>query len=178
MNHPARIAPVLASLSAIALLAVLYVAVGAAPASAQTLRIGGGSLSPGGGPRPSGPHRLLFHPGPPTVVSTPPGVVYQPRFLYSVPARPDSVPYRHVPHHSRPIPYGPAYVPGPYLAPSYGEWVPGYWAYTWVPQSQAGSAWVPGYYDKDGVWVAGYFATQATQSGYYQPYWVRGYWAP
>jgi len=107
-------------------------------------------------------------------------VVYQPRFFYSVPPSYYRAPHGHVPYYQQPVPYAyaPPYLPGPYVAPSYGQWTPGYWAYTWVPQSQAGSAWVPGYYDKDGVWVAGYFATQATQSGYYQPYWVSGYWIP
>jgi hypothetical protein len=88
------------------------------------------------------------------------------------------VPYHHVPHFHKPIPWTPTYLPGPYVAPYYGQWVPGYWAYTWVPQGQAISVWVPGYYDKDGVWVAGYYASQVTQSGYYQPYWFSGFWAP
>jgi hypothetical protein len=26
--------------------------------------------------------------------------------------------------------------------------------------------------------VAGYSTTQVVQNGYYQPYWVSGYWAP
>ena len=48
-----------------------------------------------------------------------------------------------------------------YVAPSYGQWVPGYWSYVWVPQAATTSAWVPGYYDRDGVWVAGYHSAQA-----------------
>lgn len=158
-----------------ALLAVLSLGLGVAPATAQTLR-SGGSPSPSWSSGPSGPPRPLFRPAPPTVVNTAPSVVYQPRFFYSVPQN-HVVPFNHGPHSH--FTYGsPSYLPGPYVAPSYGQWVPGYWAYTWVPQGTATSVWVPGYYDKDSVWVAGYYAAQVTPSGYYQPYWVSGYWAP
>jgi len=180
MNHPARIVPATIActiLSGAALLATLCL--GSGTSTAQTLRMGG-APPPSGGPRPSEPPRPLFRPAPPTVVSSAPSVVYQPRFFYSVPPSYYRAPHGHVPYYQQPVPYAyaPPYLPGPYIAPSYGHWAPGYWAYAWVPQSQASNAWVPGYYDKDGVWVAGYFATQATQSGYYQPYWVSGYWVP
>lgn len=186
MSHPFRIAPgrnasqiksfTTIALSGLTLLAA--VCLGSSPASAQTLRMGGGSPPPSSRPHPSGPSRPLFRPAPPTVVNTAPRVVYQPRYFYSVPSSPHGAPYNHVPHFQKPIPWTPTYLPGPYVAPYYGQWVPGYWAYTWVPQGQATNVWVPGYYDKDGVWVAGYHASQVTQSGYYQPYWVSGYWAP
>ncbi len=65
-----------------------------------------------------------------------------------------------------------------YVAPSYTQWVPGYWSYVWVPQGSSTNVWVPGYYDRDGVWVAGYHLAQTVQAGYYQPYWVSGYWVP
>jgi len=188
MNQANRIAPTrivsrIASFSIIALSVIALLAslcLGSGPASAQTLRMGGGSSRPSGGPHPSGPPRPLFRPAPPTVVNSAPSVVYQPRFFYSVPSNYYRAPHGHVPPYQRPIPYAyaPTYLPGPYVGPLYGQWVPGYWAYTWVPQGQATSMWVPGYYDKDGVWVAGYSAAQVTQSGYYQPYWVSGYWAP
>lgn len=191
MNQPGRIAPAktdnkLAYFSAMvvsgaALLATLCL--GSVDASAQTLRMGGGSRPPSGSPHPSGPPRPLFRPAPPTVVNSAPSVVYQPRFFYSAPPNYYRAPHGHhghVPYYQKPVPYAyaPPYLPGPYVAPSYGQWTPGYWAYTWVPQGQATSVWVPGYYDRDGVWVAGYHATQLTQSGYYQPYWVSGYWGP
>lgn len=183
MSQPIRIAPgrtltssIAMALSGLALLAGLSLGLEAVPASAETLRMGAGSPSPGGSAGPSGPARPLFRPAPPTVVSTAPSVVYQPRFLYSAPFNHTS-PFNHVPHSY--FPYrAPSYYPGAYIAPSYGQWTPGYWAYTWIPQGQATSVWVPGYYDKDSVWVAGYYATQVVQSGYYQPYWVSGYWAP
>jgi len=190
MSQPIRIAPgrtltssIAMALSGLALLAALGLGLEAAvPASAETLRMGAGSPSPGGSAGPSGPARPLFRPAPPTVVSTAPSVVYQPRFLYSAPFNHASPfnhmsPFNHVLHSY--FPYrAPSAFAGAYIAPSYGQWTPGYWAYTWIPQGQATSVWVPGYYDKDSVWVAGYYATQVVQSGYYQPYWVSGYWAP
>ena len=172
------------ALSSLALLATLWLGclgLGAAPASAQTLRMGG-SPSAGGNPGSSGHHRPHFRPAPPTVVSTAPNVVHQPRFLYSGPFNHSgnhSGPFNHVPHAPKPFLWAPSSLAVPYGTPSaYGQWVPGYWAYTWVPQGQATSVWVPGYYDKDGVWVAGYHAAQVVQSGYYQPYWISGYWVP
>lgn len=207
MSQPIAIAPGRAAhpplttvaLSGLALLATLWVGslgLGAAPASAQTLRMGGGSPSPGGSAGPAGHHRPHFRSAPPKVVSTPPNVVHQPRFFYSGPfnhrrhfdhsghfnhGRPfnHGGHFNHVPHAPTLFPWSPPALAVPYLAsPTYGQWVPGYWAYTWVPQGQATSVWVPGYYDKDGVWVAGYHAAQVVQSGYYQPYWVSGYWVP
>jgi hypothetical protein len=188
MSHGIRVAPGrrtsqtapfgTIAVSGFAVLATLCVALASAPASAQTLRMGGGTPPPSSRPHPSGPARPLFRPAPPTVVNTAPGVVYQPRFFYRVPSGRYSAPHSHGPYSHKPIPYAPTYFPGPYVAPTYGQWVPGHWAYTWAPQGQATSVWVPGYYDKDGVWVAGYHATQVTQSGHYQPYWVSGYWAP
>lgn len=102
------------------------------------------------------------------------------------------IPHHHHGHHGhghhghlpvRPVypTYGhyPAYgYASTYVAPSYGQWVPGYWSYVWVPQGSTTNVWVPGYYDRDGVWVTGYHATQIVQGGYYQPHWVSGYWSP
>ena len=200
MSQPIRIAPgriltssIAMALSGLALVAALGLGLEAVvPASAETLRMGAGSPSSGGSAGPSRPanvaSRIVFtmrnneEPSNtsermmPTVVSTAPSVVYQPRFFYSAPFNHMS-PFNHVPHSY--FPYrAPSSFAGAYIAPSYGQWTPGYWAYTWIPQGQATSVWVPGYYDKDSVWVAGYYATQVVQSGYYQPYWVSGYWAP
>src|SRR5438093_1837484 len=49
---------------------------------------------------------------------------------------------------------------------------PGYWAYSWVPQSYVSSVWVPGYYNYDALWVEGRYEPRAYAWGYYQPYWV------
>jgi len=54
--------------------------------------------------------------------------------------------------------------------------VPGYWAYTWVPQSYVSSVWVPGHYNSDALWVDGHYAPRAYTWGYYQPYWVPESW--
>ena len=119
-----------------------------------------------------------FHQQRPHVTDTAPGQV--------------TLPHPGFPGHPRPPINRPIYpYPGyPYVAygyglgccaystPSYGTWVPGYWAYQWVAQQASSNAWVPGYYDPDGVWVAGYFSSQTVQGGYYQPYWVPGYWSP
>ena len=50
--------------------------------------------------------------------------------------------------------------------------VPGYWAYTWMPQSDVSNMWVPGYYNGDALWIEGHYEPRAYSWGYYQPYWV------
>jgi hypothetical protein len=50
--------------------------------------------------------------------------------------------------------------------------VPGYWAYTWVPQSYVSNVWVPGQYNYDALWIEGHYESRAYTWGYYQPYWV------
>jgi hypothetical protein len=59
-----------------------------------------------------------------------------------------------------------------YLAAPPSCVVPGYWAYTWVPQSYVSSVWVPSHYNYDAVWVEGHYEARAYSWGYYQPYWV------
>jgi hypothetical protein len=119
-----------------------------------------------------------FHqPQRPQVTDTPPASVTLPRHAFPVQPKP--------PIFSPGFPNRPGF---PFLssgfgccaysAPTYTTWVPGYWAYQWVPQSASSSTWVPGYYDTDGVWVAGYYSSQTVQGGFYQPYWVPGYWSP
>lgn len=54
---------------------------------------------------------------------------------------------------------------------------PGYWAYNWVPQSYVSSAWVPGYYDSNALWVEAHYEARTYTGGYYQPYWVPERWA-
>jgi hypothetical protein len=78
----------------------------------------------------------------------------------------------------------PQYVYLPTPAPTSSaerQGMPGHWAYKWVPESANGTAWVPGYYDRDNVWVAGYYRKTAPGEpgdGSYQPYWVEGYRYP
>jgi len=54
--------------------------------------------------------------------------------------------------------------------------VPGSWAYAWVAQSYAYSAWVDGLYSAEGLWVEGYWEPRIYSSGYYQPYWIPERW--
>lgn len=54
--------------------------------------------------------------------------------------------------------------------------VPGYWAYSWIPQSYVANVWVPGHYNADALWVEGHWAPRAYAWGYYQPYWVPESW--
>jgi hypothetical protein len=133
------------------------------------------------GPTPWKGQMGQFHPQRPNVRDTPPSQVTLPRHAFPVhPIRPPFGP----PYGGRVYPYPgypyPSYGYGccAYSAPSYETWVPGYWAYQFVPQGSSTSTWVPGYYDADGVWVAGYYSSQTVQGGYYQPYWVPGYWSP
>jgi len=53
---------------------------------------------------------------------------------------------------------------------------PGYWAYSWIPQSYVANAWIPGYYNTDALWVEGHYEPRAYSWGYYQPYWVPDRW--
>jgi hypothetical protein len=55
-------------------------------------------------------------------------------------------------------------------------WQPGYWTHQWVPQAYAYSIWVAGHWSPDGRWIDGHYAPRVHHSGYYQPYWVEGYW--
>ena len=110
----------------------------------------------------------------PRVVDTPPAQVTLPRHAFPVHPRPPVRPGYPYLGYGYGLGYGCCY-----SAPSYSQYVPGYWSYVFVPQQATTSAWVPGYYDTDGVWVAGYYASQTVQGGYYQPYWVQGgYWSP
>lgn len=129
-------------------------------ATAGTVEAGGVRVLGGGGtPWQGQTWHGHSHPRP-RVVDTPPAQVVLPRHPI---VRPVPV-----------YPY-PGYI---YTAPSYGQSAPGYWSYVWVPQATTSSVWVPGYYDRDGVWVAGYHASQTVQGGYYQPYWVGGSGSP
>ena len=56
-------------------------------------------------------------------------------------------------------------------------WQAGYWDYQWVPQSYSDNAWVPAQWSPDGFWIEGHYEAASYNSGYYQPFWVEGYWA-
>lgn len=53
---------------------------------------------------------------------------------------------------------------------------PGYWAYSWVPQSYVSNVWVPGSYNSDALWIEGHYEPRAYTWGSYQPYWVSERW--
>jgi hypothetical protein len=53
-------------------------------------------------------------------------------------------------------------------------YVPGHWAYQWVPQTRTYDVWVPGAWSPDGTWIDGHYRTHYYTTGYYQPYWVDG----
>ncbi|HEU5189655.1 MAG TPA: hypothetical protein VFX14_08195 [Methylomirabilota bacterium] len=129
------------------------------------------------GPTPWKGQTRQFHQQRPHVTDTPPASVTLPRHAFPVQPRPPIFVPGFPNRPSYPfLSYG--YGCCVYSAPTYGTWVPGYWAYQWVPQSASSSTWMPGYYDADGVWVAGYYSSQTVQGGSYQPYWVPGYWSP
>ena len=76
------------------------------------------------------------------------------------------------PHATRPVPPV-VVIPQPiYLVAPQRCVVPGYWNYTWVPQSYVTNEWVPGYYDYDAVWIEPHYEPRTYTWGYYQPYWV------
>lgn len=53
---------------------------------------------------------------------------------------------------------------------------PGYWTYTWVPQSQVYNAWVLGHYSSDALWIEGHYEPRVHTWGSYQPYWIPERW--
>jgi hypothetical protein len=152
-------------------------------ASAGIAEAGGAKVIVGGAPWPGQARHGGFHSRPKVVDTAPNKVIIPHRSHFVHPGHGHPHPghgHRHPGHvHRHPgYAYSPIYVAPTYIAPSYGQWVPGYWSYVWVPQASNTGGWVPGYYDRDGVWVAGYHSAQAVQGGYYQPYWVSGYWSP
>lgn len=104
-----------------------------------------------------------------------PHLPHDPRFRHH-PGLPHDPRFRH--HRGvKPPPSRVIIVPRPvYVVPS-RCWVPGYWTYQWVPQSSAHNVWVPGQWSPGGTWIEGRWETRVHGSGYYQPYWVEGYYA-
>lgn len=55
-------------------------------------------------------------------------------------------------------------------------WVPGSWAYYFVPQYRTYNVWVEGHWSPGGTWIGGHYEPRVHGAGYYQPYWVEGRW--
>jgi hypothetical protein len=55
-------------------------------------------------------------------------------------------------------------------------WQPGYWTHQWVPQAYTYNTWVAGHWSPDGRWIDGHYVPYVHHAGYYQPFWVEGYW--
>lgn len=72
---------------------------------------------------------------------------------------------------------GTVYVPV-YVQPVHAHWRPGYWTYQWVPRLSSSRVWIPGRYAAAGASVDPYWEPRWVETGYYQPVWVEGYWAP
>jgi len=129
------------------------------------------------GAAPFAPQRATTAPGSRVVVSSPSRVTVGPssQVIVNAPSRvfvaPSSRVIVNAP--SRIIVSTPPVLAFPvYVAQPQSCVVPGYWAYTWVPQSYAYSAWVDGQYLAEEVWVAGHWEPRTYSWGYYQPYWI------
>src|SRR5213083_167862 len=59
-----------------------------------------------------------------------------------------------------------------YVAQPRRCFVPGYWAYAWVPQSYQYGAWVDGQYSAEGLWLEGHWEPRTYSWGSYLPYWI------
>ena len=195
------------TIAGVAMLAVALLTVGAAEAGGPR-PMGGGSWKGQSSPSQSWQGSHHHHRGP-RVTDTYPNKVFLPRYVNPVyPAHPIYPDYPRYPGYGYGYGYGyglyssyagyPEYTPPTYVyvpqymyvtpplaasapASSERQWVPGHWAYKFVADSGSGTTWVPGYYDRDGVWVAGYYRKTApgeSGDGSYQPYWVEGYWYP
>jgi hypothetical protein len=126
-----------------------------------------------------------LYPDPRTLYRDPRTDYPDPRTLYRDPAAPhrgstsvhrgpDGVHRRHDAIHRNPV----IVVPQPIVvvAPRQCH-EPGYWAYSWVPQSYVSNVWIPGHYDVNALWIEGRYEPRAYAWGYYQPYWVPERWS-
>jgi hypothetical protein len=68
------------------------------------------------------------------------------------------------------------YRPGVVLVAPARCWQPGYWAQQWVAQAHTYPTWVAGHWSQEGRWVQGHYVPYVHHTGYYQPYWIEGYW--
>lgn len=100
------------------------------------------------------------------------------RIIISGPKFHAGVPHHglHRPHHFK---HHHVFAPGTVFVVSPSpRWVPGHWAYQWVPRISAYQVWVPGHWAPDGTWIEGHYGTRTVSGGYYRPIWVEGRWAP
>ncbi len=83
-----------------------------------------------------------------------------------------------IPHHAAAPRVPVVIVPQPVVVVSPRRCLePGYWAYSWVPQTYVSNEWVAGYYDSNALWIDGHYEPRAyAWGGYYQPYWVPERW--
>src|SRR5882724_8683535 len=104
--------------------------------------------------------RATIAPGSQVVVSSPSRVTVGPssRVIVNAPSRIIV---------STPVLVFPVYVAQPRRC-----FVPGYWAYAWVPQSYQYGAWVDGQYSAEGLWLEGHWEPRTYSWGSYQPYWI------
>ena len=105
--------------------------------------------------------RATIAPGSQVVVNAPSRIVVAPpsRVIVNAPSR--------IIVSTPPVLVFPVYVAQPRRC-----FVPGYWAYAWVPQSYQYGAWVDGQYSAEGLWLEGHWEPRTYSWGSYQPYWI------
>src|SRR5256886_6459188 len=101
------------------------------------------------GAAPFAPQRATTAPGSRVVVSSPSRVAVGPssQVIVNAPSR--------IIVSTPPVLVFPVYVAQPRRC-----FVPGYWAYAWVPQSYQYGAWVDGQYSAEGLWLEGHWRSE------------------
>ena len=119
------------------------------------------TIAPGSQVVVSSPSRVTVGPSSQVVVNAPSRIVVAPpsRVIVNAPSR--------IIVSTPPVLVFPVYVAQPRRCV-----VPGYWAYTWVPQSYTYSVWVDGQYLAEEVWIAGHWEPRTYSWDSYQPYWI------
>src|SRR5438445_175966 len=119
------------------------------------------TIAPGSQVVVSSPSRVTVGPSSQVVVNAPSRIVVAPpsRVVVNAPSR--------IIVSTPPVLVFPVYVAQPRRC-----FVPGYWAYAWVPQSYQYGAWVDGQYSAEGLWLEGYWEPRTYSWGSYQPYWI------
>jgi len=119
------------------------------------------TIAPGSQVVVSSPSRVTVGPSSQVVVNAPSRIVVAPpsRVIVNAPSR--------IIVSTPPVLVFPVYVAQPRRC-----FVPGYWAYAWVPQSYQYGAWVDGQYSAEGLWLEGHWEPRTYSWGSYQPYWI------
>jgi len=135
------------------------------------------TIAPGSQVVVSSPSRVTVGPSSQVVVNAPSRVVVAPpsQVVVNAPSRIVVAPPSRVIVNARsriivstpPVLVFPVYVAQPRRC-----FVPGYWAYAWVPQSYQYGAWVDGQYSAEGLWLEGHWEPRTYSWGSYQPYWI------